>query len=379
MNDNQNLTTMTPSVVPPAAPPASPEGGGGTVSINQLLEAAIQHKASDLHIVPGVPPTLRVDGELVPLDYSVLKNEDSEALILNIIDEDKIELLKKKKKEVDFSFAYKDFRYRANVYLEQGGVCGSLRLLPNVIKPLSELGVPPIIEKFTEHSQGLVVITGPTGHGKSTTLASMIDTINAKRHSHIITVEDPVEYVFEHKKSIVSQREVGSDTESFSTALRAALREDPDVVLVGEMRDLESVEAAITIAETGHLVLTTLHTNSASQTTDRIVDVFPEEQQQQIRTQLASVILGIVSQRLIPRVSGGRILASEVMVANSAVRATIRDGKTHQLPNIIQTSAAEGMISLDKVLAEYVNNGEITIDNALTWAQDPKSLKMLLY
>lgn len=356
---------------------ATSQGAGS--DLNQLLEAAIQHKASDLHIVQGVPPTLRVDGELVPLDYGVLQSKDTETLLLNILDANKMKLLKEDKKEVDFSFAYKDFRFRVNVYLEQSSICGSLRLLPNEIKPLSELGVPPIIEKFTEHSQGLIVVTGPTGHGKSTTLASMVDAINAKRHGHIITVEDPVEYVFEHKKCIVSQREVGTDTISFTAALRAALREDPDIVLVGEMRDLESVEAAITIAETGHLVLTTLHTNSAAQTTDRIVDVFPEQQQQQIRAQLASVLLGIVSQRLIPRVSGGRILASEVMVANSAIRATIRDGKTHQLPNIIQTSAAEGMISLDKVLAEYVNNGEITIDNALTWAQDPKSLKMLLY
>lgn len=350
-----------------------------TNELNRLLEAAIQHKASDLHLVAGVPPTLRVDGQLVPLDYAVLDATSAASLIKSITSQAKEERLIKDLKELDFSFAYSDYRFRVNVYLEQSNISASLRLLSNQIKKIEELGVPPIIEKFTEFSQGLVIVTGPTGHGKSTTLAAMVDAINSRRHAHIVTVEDPVEYLFEHKKSIVSQREIGTDTTSFKSALRAALREDPDVVLVGEMRDYESIEAAVTIAETGHLVLTTLHTNSASQTADRIVDVFPENQQQQIRAQLANVLLGITSQRLVPRVSGGRILASEVMVANSAVRATIRDGKTHQLPNIIQTSAAEGMISLDKVLAEYVNNGEITIDHALTWAQDPKSLKMLIY
>jgi twitching motility protein PilT len=228
-------------------------------------------------------------------------------------------------------------------------------------------------------SQGFVIITGPTGHGKSTTLAAMINQINHTRSEHIVTIEDPIEYVFEHEKSIISQREVGSDTNSFSRALRSALREDPNVVLIGEMRDLETIEAALTIAETGHLVFTTLHTNSAAQAADRIVDVFPPHQQQQVRMQLANVLLGVVSQRLIPKAQGGRVAACEIMIANSAVRNTIREGKTHQLGNIIQTSAAEGMISMDKVLAELVSKGDITIDSALTWAMDPKAFKMMVY
>jgi len=350
-----------------------------SAELNRLLEAAIQHNASDLHIVVGVAPTLRVDGELVPLDYKVVTSAMVLDFVKGVLHSEEVEGLVDKHLEVDLSFPYKDYQFRVNAYLQKGELAISLRLLPNTIKSLHDLGVPPVVEKFTEARQGLLIVSGPTGHGKSTTLASIIDQINSTRHAHIVTIEDPIEYVFEHKKAIVSQREVGTDTTAFSSALRAVLREDPDVVLVGEMRDLESIESAMRIAETGHLVLTTLHTNSAAQTTDRIIDVFPDRQQQQIRSQLASVLLGVVSQRLIPRVSGGRILATEVLVANSAVRATIRDGKTHQLPNIIQTSAAEGMIGLDTVLAEYVNNGEITIDNALTWSNDPKGLKMLIY
>jgi len=351
----------------------------GNSELDKLLQAAIEHKASDLHLTNGVPPTLRIDGELAPLDYDPLTPDKILDLVKGILDENKLALLQDGKKEIDLSFGYKGFRLRTNIFLERGAISAAFRLLSGEIQELHDLGVPSTVEKFTEHSQGLVIISGPTGHGKSTTIASMIDLVNKHRHSHIVTIEDPIEFIFSNKKSIVSQREVGNDTVSFAAALKSVLREDPDVVFVGEMRDLESIEAVITIAETGHLVLTTLHTNSAAQTTDRIIDVFPDKQQQQIRSQLASVLLGVVSQRLIPKVSGGRILASEVMVANSAVRATIRDGKTHQLPNIIQTASSEGMISLDAVLAEYVNNGEITIDNALTWATDPKALKMLIY
>lgn len=345
----------------------------------RLLEAAIQHKASDLHIIVGVPPTLRVDGVLAPLDYKVITPELAMDFAKSILHPDELKKVVEERDEADLSFPYKEYQFRVNAYLEKEQMAISLRLLPNSILSLKDLGVPPIVEKFTEMRQGLLIVSGPTGHGKSTTLAAIVEKINADRHDHIVTIEDPIEYIFEHKKSIISQREVGNDTASFANGLRSVLREDPDVVLVGEMRDLESIESAMRIAETGHLVLTTLHTNSAAQTTDRIVDVFPDKQQQQIRSQLASVLLGVVSQRLIPRISGGRILASEVLVANSAVRATIRDGKTHQLPNIIQTSAAEGMIGLDAVLAEYVNNGEITIDNAMTWSNDPKGLKMLIY
>ncbi len=348
-------------------------------TMKKLLDLAIERKASDLHLTVGVPPTIRIDGKLsaVP-DEPVLTTETVSRLIQSFMTSEQLERLKIRK-EVDFSFGYQDMRFRTNTYFQKGNLAASLRLIPKLIKSINELGLPPILEKFTNPSQGFFIITGPTGHGKSTTLAAMINHINHNRAEHIVTIEDPVEYVFEHDKSIISQREVGSDTNSFARALRSSLREDPNVVLVGEMRDLETIDAALTLAETGHLVYTTLHTNSASQTADRIIDVFPPHQQQQVRMQLANVLLGVVSQRLIPRTSGGRIVACEIMVANSAVRATIREGKTHQLPNIIQTSASEGMITLDKVLAELVSKGEITIDNALTWSLDPKAFKMMVY
>ncbi len=348
-------------------------------SMKKLLDLAIERKASDLHLTVGVPPIIRIDGKLsqVP-NEGVLDQETVARLVKSFMTQEQLDRLKEKK-EIDFSFGYQSTRFRTNVYFQKGNLAASLRLIPKVIKSVTELGLPPILERFTAPSQGFFVITGPTGHGKSTTLAAMINYINHSRSEHIVTIEDPIEYVFEHDKSIISQREVGSDTNSFTAALRSALREDPNVVLIGEMRDLETIEAALTLAETGHLVFTTLHTNSAAQTTDRIIDVFPPHQQQQVRMQLANVLLGVVSQRLIPRTTGGRSVACEIMIANSAVRSTIRQGKTHQLPNIIQTSAAEGMITLDKVLAELVSKGEITIDNALTWALDPKAFKMMVY
>jgi len=350
-----------------------------TTQMRQMLDLAIEKQASDLHITVGVVPTLRIDGKLVPLtDFPVVTAESSEALLQSIMSNEQVERFRQRR-EIDFSFGYQDMRFRTNAYYQRGNVSIALRLIPVVIKTMEQLGVPPILERFTEPSQGFVIITGPTGHGKSTTLAALIEAINTKRSEHIITIEDPIEYVFEHKKSIVDQREVGDDTNSFARALRSALREDPNVILVGEMRDLETIEAALTLAETGHLVFTTLHTNSAAQTADRIVDVFPPHQHQQVRAQLANVLLGVVSQRLLPKVQGGRVLATEIIVADSAVRNTIREGKTHLLPNIIQTSAAEGMISLDKVLAELVSRGDVTIDTALAWALDPKAFKMMVY
>jgi len=350
-----------------------------TAEMKQLLDGAIAKEASDLHITVGVPPTLRLDGKLLPLtDLGPVTPEVSERLLMSIMTDDQVERLHQRR-ELDFSFGYQKMRFRVNAFYQKGNLSAALRLIPVKIKTMEELGVPPILERFTEPSQGFVIITGPTGHGKSTTLASLIESINESRSEHIITIEDPIEYIFEHKKSIIVQREVGSDTNSFARALRSALREDPNVILVGEMRDLETIEAALTLAETGHLVFTTLHTNSAAQTADRIIDVFPPHQQQQVRMQLANVLLGVVSQRLMPRVQGGRILATEIMIANSAVRNTIREGKTHQLPNIIQTSASEGMIALDKVLAELVSRGEISIDTALSWALDPKAFKMMVY
>ncbi|HSX42142.1 MAG TPA: type IV pilus twitching motility protein PilT [Candidatus Saccharimonadales bacterium] len=350
-----------------------------TAQMKSLLDLAVEKNASDLHITVGTPPILRVDGRLLALtDQGVLTAETAERLLSSIMTPEQTERLTTRR-ELDFSFGYQKMRFRTNAFYQKGNIGAALRLIPVAIKTMEQLGVPPILERFAEPSQGFVIITGPTGHGKSTTLAALVEHINQTRAEHIITIEDPIEYVFEHQKSIVVQREVGVDTNSFSRALRSALREDPNVVLVGEMRDLETIEAALTLAETGHLVFTTLHTNSAAQTADRIIDVFPPHQQMQVRMQLANVLLGVVSQRLLPKVQGGRVLATEIMVANSAVRNTIREGKTHQLPNIIQTSASEGMIALDKVLAELVSRGEITIDTALAWAIDPKAFKMMVY
>jgi len=347
--------------------------------IKKLLEAAISKNASDLHLNVGVAPTLRIDGRLVAIENEpVLTTELANKLVKSLMSEEQWQRFQVKK-ELDFSFSFDGTRFRTNAFYQKSELTASLRLIPGIIKSINELGLPPVLEKFTTHSQGFVIISGPTGHGKSTTLAALIEDINKNRNEHIITIEDPIEYVFEHKKSIISQREVGADTNSFSGALKSALREDPNVILVGEMRDLESIEAALTLAETGHLVFTTLHTNSAAQTADRIIDVFPDHQQQQVRLQMANVLLGVVSQRLLPRTSGGRIAACEIMIADNAVRNTIREGGTHQLTNIIQTSASEGMISLDKVLAELVSKGEVTIDDALTWALDPKALKMMVY
>lgn len=350
-----------------------------TADMKQLLDIAIEKRASDLHVTVGVAPSVRIDGKLYSLtEKGILTPETSERLLESIMTRDQTERFKQRR-ELDFSFGYQKMRFRTNVFYQKGNVGAALRLIPTAIRSMQELGIPPILERFTEPSQGFVIITGPTGHGKSTSLAALVEHINQVRSEHIITIEDPIEYIFEHKKSIIVQREIGVDTNSFARALRSALREDPNVVLVGEMRDLETIEAALTLAETGHLVFTTLHTNSSSQTADRIVDVFPPHQQQQVRMQLANVLLGVVSQRLLPRIQGGRVLATEIMIANSAVKNTIREGKTHQLPNIIQTSAAEGMIGLDKVLAELVSRGEITIDTALTWALDPKAFKMMVY
>lgn len=347
--------------------------------MKKLLDVAVERNASDLHLTVGMPPTLRIDGVLMPVPQAQpLTAEQALSYVQSFMTQEQVENLKIRK-EIDFSFGYQTMRFRTNVYFQKGYIAASLRLIPKLVKSIAELGLAPILEKFITSSQGFVIITGPTGHGKSTTLAAMINEINRTRSEHIVTIEDPIEYVFEHQKSIISQREVGSDTNSFSRALKSSLREDPNVILIGEMRDLETIEAALTLAETGHLVFTTLHTNSAAQSADRIVDVFPPHQQQQVRMQLANVLLGVVSQRLIPRVQGGRVAACEIMLANSAVRNTIREGKTHQLPNIISTSAAEGMISMDKVLAELVSKGEITIDNALTWSIDPKAFKMMVY
>jgi twitching motility protein PilT len=343
------------------------------------MSQAIKKEASDIHIITGVKPNLRINGVLTPIDDQPLREEDARQIIFSFLsgqDKDKLA----EQKEIDLSFDYDDkVRFRANVFFQKSRISASLRLIPSKVKTLKELNLPPVLEKFTISNQGFVIVTGPTGHGKSTTLASMIDEINKNRSEHIITIEDPIEYVFKNNKSIIEQREVFNDTNSFSRALRSSLRQDPDVIMVGEMRDLETISSALTLAETGHLVFSTLHTNTASQTADRIIDVFPSHQQQQVQQQLSNTLLGIVSQRLVPREDGGRIVACELLLATDAVRNAIREGKTHQLPNIIQTSAAEGMIGLDKALAELVDKGEISLESALDWAIDAEEFKMKIY
>lgn len=349
-------------------------------SLVDYMSQAIEKEASDIHVISGVTPNLRINGNLVPIDgEDKLTEERAREIIFSFLsDEDKEKLAKEK--EIDLSFDYDDkVRFRANVFFQKSRISASLRLISSEIKTLKELNLPPVLEKFTTANQGFVIVTGPTGHGKSTTLASMIDEINENRNEHIITIEDPIEYVSSNKKSIIEQREVYNDTNSFSKALRSSLRQDPDVIMVGEMRDLETISSALTLAETGHLVFSTLHTNTASQTADRIIDVFPAHQQQQVQQQLANTLLGIVSQRLIPREDGGRVAACEILLATDAVKGAIREGKTHQLPNVISTSASEGMISLDKALAELVDKGEISLESALDWAIDPDEFKMKVY
>ena len=346
--------------------------------LQQFIGIAINQKASDIHLITGSPAVIRRDGRLYAISQEVLSADTISAMLKSVLQEERYAKFIDKK-EADFSMGYESVRIRANGYFEKGSPAMSLRLIPAEIPKLDTLGVPEIVRNFTKASQGFVLVTGPTGHGKSTTLASLIQDINDTRNEHIITLEDPIEYVFTPKQSIISQREVGIDTLSFAAGLRAALREDPNVILVGEMRDLETIETALTLAETGHLVLATLHTNSAGQSADRIIDVFPEHKQAQIRFQLANVLLGIASQRLLPKIQGGRVLVSEVMTATSAIRSLIREGKVHQIPNVIQTSAAEGMISLDRQLAQLVGQGVLTAEEALAWAIDPKTLKMQMY
>ena len=339
--------------------------------IEVLLEEVIKKRASDLHLQVGVPPMLRVDGSLMPMaGYDILRPQDVESLVFAILDEQQKQILLKDK-EFDFSFAFGDLgRFRVNAFHERGNVAAALRLIPNEIKTISELGLPNVVLSFSDYPRGLVLITGPTGSGKSTTLAAIIDKINNEKADHIITIEDPIEFTHKSKKSVIVQREVHYDTYSFSTALRSCLREDPDVVLIGEMRDLETISAAITIAETGHLVFATLHTNSASQSIDRIIDVFPPHQQPQIRSQLSNILMAICSQRLLPAIGGGRVVASEILIANSAVRNIIREGRTHQLDATIQTGSDQGMQTMDKTLANLVQSGTVTYDNAREYAVD---------
>jgi len=347
--------------------------------LEELLEIAGKQNASDLHFSVGRKPTLRIDGSLIELvKYPILTGEQTKGFATALLPESKKQHLSKFK-EVDFSYNYKNkARFRVNIFFQRGYLAAALRFFPSKIQSIKELNLPSIVQEFTSYSQGFVLIVGPTGHGKTTTLAALIDDINHNQTKNIITIEDPIEYVFEQDKSIINQREVGSDTKSFKRALRSSFRQDPDVLVVGELRDLTSISTALTAAETGHLVFATLHTNSAAQTIDRIIDSFPGESKNQVRTQLASTILGIVSQRLVPRINSGRIPAAEVMIANSAVRNLIREGKIHQLDLVIETSVEEKMISLNRSLADLIHKGEISLENAEMYSLNPSDLKMLL-
>lgn len=347
--------------------------------IEILLEEVVRKRASDLHLQVGLPPILRVDGSMTPIiGFDPLDEQSIEGLIFAILDQDQRQILLKDK-EFDFSFAFGTLgRFRVNAFHERGNLAAALRLIPNEIKTVAELGLPSVVTGFAEYPRGLVLVTGPTGSGKSTTLAALIDKINSEKAQHIVTIEDPIEFTHKSKRSAVVQREVHYDTYSFSAALRSSLRQDPDVVLIGEMRDLETISAAITIAETGHLVFATLHTNSASQSIDRMIDVFPPHQQPQIRVQLSNILMGICSQRLVPAIGGGRVVAAEVLVTNPAVRNIIREGKSHQLDAVIQTGADQGMQTMDRTLVGLVQSGVITYDNANEVAVDLVEFERLM-
>lgn len=347
--------------------------------IKELLEITIREQASDLHISVGHYPTLRIAGRLVPLvKMQKLTPEDSENLAFALMTEEQRQRFLGVK-EIDFSYNLAEkARFRINIFFQKGTISAALRQIPGEIPTIEELNLPPLLHSFTKPTQGFVLITGPSSQGKSTTLASLIDEINRIRADHIITIEDPIEYVFEDQKSIIDQREVYQDTLSFARALRSTFRQDPDVIMVGEMRDPETMAIALSAAETGHLVFSTLHTNSASQTIHRIVDSFPAEQQSQIRAQLSGSLLGVISQRLIPRIKGGLIPALEIMLTTPAVANLIRENKTHELPLVVETSAEMGMISLNRYLANLIKAKEISLENALSYSLDPVELRSLV-
>jgi len=347
--------------------------------LEDLLSEAVKQDASDLHLSVGQKPTLRVDGSLMPLEKeAVLGSEEAEGLIFALLDPSQKDLFLKEK-QLDFAYDFENqARFRVNAYYQRGCVAAALRLVPRKVKSIEELGLPPVLRNFAKLAQGFVLAVGPAGQGKSTTLATILDEINRQRSDHIITIEDPIEFLFEPEKCLISQREVGLDTHSFHDALKSVLRQDPDVIMIGEMRDAESIAAALTAAETGHLVFSTLHTNSASQTIDRIVDSFPPNQQPQIISQLASALVGIVSKRLVPKIGGGRLPACEIMFVNAAIRNLIREKKFYQIDAVIETSGKDGMISLNRSLGEMIKKKQVTLENAELHSLNPKELKLLL-
>jgi twitching motility protein PilT len=353
---------------------------GLKVNLHQLLRAMIEKGASDMHITTGSPPLLRIDGAIVPLKLAQLSPIETKQLCYSVLtEEQKIQF--EKNKELDLSFGVKSLsRFRANIFMQRGAVSGAFRSIPFKILSFDELGLPPVVAELASKPRGLILVTGPTGSGKSTTLASIIDKINSETRQHIMTVEDPIEYLHPHKRSIVNQREVGSDTGTFKQALKYVLRQDPDVVLVGEMRDLETIEAALTIAETGHLVFATLHTNSAIQSINRIIDVFPPHQQSQVRAQLSFVLEGVISQLLLPRAGApGRVLAQEVMVPNAAIRNLIREDKVHQIYTQMQVGQQKhGMQTLNQSLYSLYARRLITLEEAMGRSNDTEELRMMI-
>jgi twitching motility protein PilT len=349
------------------------------LTLRQLLEDMVSRRASDLHITAGVPPEMRIDGAVTPSEYEILTPEKCTQLAYSVLSDEQRKRFETTK-ELDFSFGIKSLsRFRANVFLQRGVTSMAIRQIPYEIIPMEKLGLPPVAREFTNRQKGLVLVTGPTGSGKSTTLAAMLDRINGIRQAHIMTIEDPIEYIHHHKKCIVNQREIGADTSSFPTALKYVLRQDPDIILIGEMRDLETIEAALTIAETGHLVFATLHTNSTYEAVNRIVDVFPSDQQKQILTQLAFTLEGVMTQQLIPRSRGtGRIMCSEILVCTPAIKAVIREGKVHQIYSLMQAGQKFGMQTMNQALLQAVLDKHLTPEDALERSTDRTELDGML-
>jgi twitching motility protein PilT len=348
------------------------------ITLRQLLEDMVKMDASDLHLTVGAPPVVRVDGKLIRMTYDALNPEITKKLAYSIMNE-KQRLKFETSSELDLSFGIENMsRFRCNIFMQRGNVAVALRQIPFRVKTFEELGLPKVIAEFARLPRGLVLVTGPTGSGKSTTLAAVIDKVNRERQCHILTVEDPIEYLHRHQSSIVNQREVYSDTQSFASALKYALREDPDVVLVGEMRDLETIESALNISETGHLAFATLHTNSTAESINRIIDAFPTNQQAQVRVSLSFSLQAVVSQCLIPKTGGGRVLALEIMVVTPAIRALIRDDKVHQIYSMIQSGQKYGMKTMNQSLAEQYNAGKITIGDAMSFSSNIPELNEML-
>ena len=347
-------------------------------TLSELLDIVIAQGGSDLHIYAGGAPMIRVSGSLVPVSkFDSFTTEETEAMLQSIVRPERWQSFLDDQ-TIDLSYAHGDSRFRVNGYRVQGATAMAMRLIPNQIRTFNELNLPSVLEVFTQREQGFFLVVGPVGQGKSTTLAAMIDRINETRPDHILTIEDQVEYLFTEKKSLIHQREVHIDVPDFHTALQSAFREDVDAIMVGEMRNYETISSAVTAAETGHLVLSTLHTNNAAQTIDRIIDMFPAEQQGQVRVQLSGSLIGIFSQRLIPRISGGLIPAYELLINNNAVSTLIREARTHEIGAVIQTSSQEGMIDMDRALAELVRRGEVTVEHAYQHAMDPKTFERYL-